>query len=577
MRDFRGHRRNNPPEWLDEGGKTPVLLRGCIFERTRVKFALVCSVAMMLATLSLVAPGHSAPHVDQPPSFLSPEQNTLLYSQGSAEYRQEVRMLVEKFSPILVLTAEGTVRPVSVGTVAENLYVEDLRCVTGVIDAQSPTVLHRDRVPVYSDEYRSLGLASTGSLSKAIAASDTLLRRYYFALGRPGPTSTEKWYDSYKYWIPDEDLNYCYAHPFLSEGEYLVIQYWFFYPFNHWVNRHEGDWEHINVVLHWPNTFGGDWEKQLDCFMDAEIAAVEYYLHRRVLVLKAEIDSIPLYPPSHPIVYVGGWPRGVLLQVLSWWPERRFGRHSHASYPRPGVYDGVGPFGEVSEVIPSRPAPWRGATTIYPSELKIELVPDLEKVVHALHEGEMKHSWLSIPARWGFPDMRQWGVESVDWILTQSTISPWGPAFQSSWNRTAKASGHVPYATPEPRGFRGFLDTVESMSSLETRVGLVSNQHDAFFGAMWVVAPAKIPSVAVPGYLTEANVGIEVVSVLNSGDWISPLLMLKLTPSLDFSISSRAWRETILGLRLSAMGLVARIERGDHRYLLSCGTKFGIP
>ena len=42
-----------------------------------------------------------------------------------------------------------------------------------------------------------------------------------------------------------------YAHMFWlnrARGE-LVIQYWFFYPFNEWLNHHEGDWEHVNVVV----------------------------------------------------------------------------------------------------------------------------------------------------------------------------------------------------------------------------------------------------------------------------------------------------------------------------------------
>jgi len=32
-------------------------------------------------------------------------------------------------------------------------------------------------------------------------------------------------------------------------GYEFVIQYWFFYPFNDGANNHEGDWEHINVIV----------------------------------------------------------------------------------------------------------------------------------------------------------------------------------------------------------------------------------------------------------------------------------------------------------------------------------------
>ena len=48
-----------------------------------------------------------------------------------------------------------------------------------------------------------------------------------------------------------------YAHFFVHEDSlaagdrrfFLVVQYWLFYPFNDGGNNHEGDWEHINVLI----------------------------------------------------------------------------------------------------------------------------------------------------------------------------------------------------------------------------------------------------------------------------------------------------------------------------------------
>ena len=49
-----------------------------------------------------------------------------------------------------------------------------------------------------------------------------------------------------------------FVHPFVSEVRgtgfelpryELVLQYWFFYPYNDAGNVHEGDWEHLNVVV----------------------------------------------------------------------------------------------------------------------------------------------------------------------------------------------------------------------------------------------------------------------------------------------------------------------------------------
>ena len=49
-----------------------------------------------------------------------------------------------------------------------------------------------------------------------------------------------------------------FAHAFWINREegLLGIQYWFFYPFNEWINRHEGDWEHINLVLKGESALG---------------------------------------------------------------------------------------------------------------------------------------------------------------------------------------------------------------------------------------------------------------------------------------------------------------------------------
>jgi hypothetical protein len=34
-----------------------------------------------------------------------------------------------------------------------------------------------------------------------------------------------------------------------SSSSYTVLQYWFFHPYNDWVNKHEGDWEMIQIIL----------------------------------------------------------------------------------------------------------------------------------------------------------------------------------------------------------------------------------------------------------------------------------------------------------------------------------------
>jgi len=112
-----------------------------------------------------------------------------------------------------------------------------------------------------------------------------------------------------------------YAHLFWldrARGE-LVVQYWFFYPFNEWVNHHEGDWEHINLIVQGPSRLGRA--------ADYRIVGCEFYFHGHRLDAE-RTDQVA----GHPLVFVGG--RGHLL----WWS----GTQSGGSYPLPAAYPGAG-------------------------------------------------------------------------------------------------------------------------------------------------------------------------------------------------------------------------------------------
>jgi hypothetical protein len=115
-----------------------------------------------------------------------------------------------------------------------------------------------------------------------------------------------------------------YAHMFWlnrARGE-LVIQYWFFYPFNEWLNHHEGDWEHVNVVVSGPSG-----PSTLGPASDYRAVGYEFYFHGRRL----ETDRV-MHAADHPVVYVGGRAR------MLWWS----GEQSGGSYPWPASYPGVG-------------------------------------------------------------------------------------------------------------------------------------------------------------------------------------------------------------------------------------------
>jgi len=245
-----------------------------------------------------------------------------------------------------------------------------------------------------------------------------------------------------------------YAHPFIHEvvgadggraGYEFRIQYWFYYPLNDGGNNHEGDWEHINVVI----APRGAVTRPLDETgvrailagrgLDDEagdaqlvVQRVEYYLHHKLMVLDyarpnvyrdretwdAELRAMPAEQVAeewiwkrirraaytgadetrvntHPIAYIGADNKG-LDQLIA--PPGGRNQDSHATYPFPGLYKDIGPTGSAESVtqsfdhwewyadppadgVPGRRAFGSGAVTLFDRPDMVEVVPDWERVL----------------------------------------------------------------------------------------------------------------------------------------------------------------------------------------------------
>lgn len=118
-----------------------------------------------------------------------------------------------------------------------------------------------------------------------------------------------------------------YAHLFWYNraAGLLAIQYWFYYPYDEWINHHEGDWEHINVILHGPNhlTTGADFGP----------VAYQFFFHGFSYEPEQVITVSGTDPrESHVLVFAGGKSR-----FLGW-----SGTFSGGSYPLPAVYRRAG-------------------------------------------------------------------------------------------------------------------------------------------------------------------------------------------------------------------------------------------
>lgn len=109
-----------------------------------------------------------------------------------------------------------------------------------------------------------------------------------------------------------------YAHLFwLSKPDSLVaISYWFYYPYDKFNNNHEGDWEHVNVVI--------DYEDPGAPF----VVGAHFSWHGRQSGFP--VDQLYMVG-EHVVVFTGG-------ETCTMYNQRWCGNHSGASWPYPGTW-----------------------------------------------------------------------------------------------------------------------------------------------------------------------------------------------------------------------------------------------
>ncbi len=83
---------------------------------------------------------------------------------------------------------------------------------------------------------------------------------------------------------------------------YTLIQYWFYYPFNDASNIHEGDWEHIAILL--------------DDVYPTSATPVGAIYQRHGVLDRYEWNYLEI-TDTHPHVYIGGWTI-MRMNFMSW-------------------------------------------------------------------------------------------------------------------------------------------------------------------------------------------------------------------------------------------------------------------
>jgi hypothetical protein len=314
-----------------------------------------------------------------------------------------------------------------------------------------------------------------------------------------------------------------FVHPFINKvesntsgflGYELVLQYYFFYPFNDGANNHIGDWEHLNVVVsplskveellnkdEIEQILNDNWQIKEDPLV---IKRVESYFHHNVLVL--DYSSPNVYKPrkiwekeiearperriderklwrkfrdlayqdeketiinTHPIAYIGGDSKGLDLLLVSPGGQNR---DSHGTFPFPGLYKDVGPGGATEQIslhfnhydyfksnFPEKNEKYkRGGVITFDRPERLEILPDWERVIDLVYQSaEMRQKWywMLLPLHWGYPAIESPLAGIVEHADT-GNLSPYAPWYQGAWNRSGATKGHSLY---EPHSYYLFM------------------------------------------------------------------------------------------------------------------------
>jgi opacity protein-like surface antigen len=337
---------------------------------------------------------------------------------GIAESRRAgLQALVERFAPTLVLPSGDNIgvhgRKIQLLPIHPRCFADTLRV---------------DRVraaPYQLQDFQDIPFAGLDpdSLSHLIdmglrSQSDPeLLEVWYFDF--PG-TKPREWWEAYARLRSGPDSTAwsrptVFAHPFLDERGRVVVQYWYFYPMNDYIADHEGDWEHINVVL------GSD---------RSSIEEVHYFFHARSASLPQGNHRPEVVDRTHPVVYVGGRAYMVLdYPIRHFAHDRNSG--SHGNYPYPGEWEAVAGLGHTESV--SGPGKDSSRTVPY-ARFQVVLTPEPSRIDYRRDPEVLREwAWLLMPARWGFPSAPSMGSQMM--AADVGNRAPFGPAFNAGWNR----------------------------------------------------------------------------------------------------------------------------------------------
>ena len=377
--------------------------------------------------------------------------NTADHSFNMSVYSKE---LAEKFSPILILTEHPTRtnRIVLFPEPVEIMGAESTSNLWFYLDREG----HDPIYVQYPASGWSPGLDNSLSFVNFSQNKFAFLPERFTYVGSPPSSALSNTYQVTPYFeYPGNDKvswnntytgsgpkrgnnpvfsNTAYVHIFDKGDGNVLMQYYYFYPFNDFQNNHEGDWQHINVIV---NSHNPD---------NAALVGIDYNFHGNGLtyssiggrVFDPQIDFAPAEGGTHPVVYVGAGSHG--------------GYPTGGTYPDPGGYIDLvvielGGWDEgmtKSGVVLSTNVEDTNRDVAQSYDLILLPNPDPGQPNKGL---STEMSWLGTGARWGTLEVDSPGSGLPNETAQKTNDSPIGPFHNGSWG-TSGASGYSFFKVP---------------------------------------------------------------------------------------------------------------------------------
>jgi len=332
-----------------------------------------------------------------------------------------------------------------------------------------------------------------------------------------------------------------YVHPFIAavsvtgnpETYYeFIMQYWLFYPYNDAGNKHEGDWEHINVVIsprsqvtkpltaEQVRALLARAPEALEADDPVVIRRIDYYFHENVMPMdfsrpnayasredwRKEFNAMPKEKVgmkelaaeirfrawadpgetrvnTHPIGYIGADSKGLELFLYS--PGAR-NQNGHGTYPLHGLFENIGPAASAEETKKTfdhqayltGKSPLPEFVEAYDTPERVKLLPDWERVYEKVYEDpefRREWAWFVLPIRSGFPASKSPFAGIIRHAET-GNLAPFTVSYNGGWNRNGAEGGYHLY---DPHLLKGVI-TAQPLDQVQNNLGFLNAPIVAF-------------------------------------------------------------------------------------------------